>query len=62
MLLVCVLNGGFRLIKFASNQIEVLDSIPEEDRRTGMKDVYFNSGTSFPREKGSWSQLEHWKW
>ena len=36
MLLVCVLNGGFRLIKFASNQIEVLDSIPEEDRRTGV--------------------------
>ena len=53
MLLVCVLNGGFRLIKFASNQIEVLDSIPEEDKRTGVKDVYFNSGTSFPREKGS---------
>ena len=29
----------------------MLDSIPEEDRRTGVKDVYLNSGTNFPTEK-----------
>ena len=32
-------DGSFRLTKFISNQIKALDSIPEEDRRTGMKDV-----------------------
>ena len=35
---------GFRLAEFVSNQIEVLDSIPEEDRRTGVNDVCLNSG------------------
>ena len=44
-------DGGFRLTKFVINRIEVLDSIPEEDRRTGVKDVYLNSGTNFPTEK-----------
>ena len=44
-------DGSFRLTKFVSNRIEVLDSIPEEDRRTGVKDVYLNSGTNFPTEK-----------
>ena len=44
-------HGGFRLTKFVSNRIEVLDSVPEEDRRTGVKDVYLNSGTNFPTEK-----------
>ena len=28
----------------------MLDSVPEEDRRTGVKDVYFNSDTNFPIE------------
>ena len=28
-------DGGFRLTKILSNRIEVLDSIPEEDRRKG---------------------------
>ena len=44
-------DGGFQLIKFGSNQNEVLNSIPEEDRRTGVKDAYLNSGTNFPIEK-----------
>ena len=43
--------ADFRLTKFVRNQIEVLDSIPEEDRRTGLKDVYLDSGTNFPTEK-----------
>ena len=30
----------------------MFDSIPEEDRKTGAKDVYLNSGTNFPTEKG----------
>ena len=45
-------DGGFRLTKVVSNCTEMLDSIPEEDRRTGVKDVYLNSGTNFPT---------HWK-
>ena len=44
-------DGGFRLTKFVSNRIEVFDSISEEDRRTGVKDVNLNSGTNFPTEK-----------
>ena len=45
-------GGGFRLRKFVSKRIEVLDSIPEEDKRIGVKDVHLNSGTSFLTEKG----------
>ena len=33
-------DGGFWLTKLVSNRTEVLDSIPEEARRTGVKDVY----------------------
>ena len=29
----------------------MLDSVQEENRRTGMKDVHFNSATNFPTEK-----------
>ena len=50
VIIMCA-DGGFRLTKFLSNQIEVLDSISEEDRRTGVKDVYLNSGANFPTEK-----------
>ena len=42
-------DSGFWLTKFVSNQIEVLDSIPEEDKIIG--DVSLNSGTSFATEK-----------
>ena len=44
-------DGGFQLTKFVSNRIEVLDSITEEDKRIGVKNVCLNSGTSFPKEK-----------
>ena len=50
VIIMCA-DGGFRLTKFLSNQIEVLDSISEEDRRTGVKDVCLNSGANFPTEK-----------
>ena len=45
-------DAGFRLTKFVKNRIEVLDSIPEEDRRAEVKGVCLNSGTNFPAEKG----------
>ena len=45
-------DAGFRLTKFVRNRIEVLDSIPEEDRRAVVKGVCLNSGTNFPAEKG----------
>ena len=45
-------DAGFRLTKFVRNRIEVLDSIPEEDRRAEVKGVCLNSGTNFPAEKG----------
>ena len=32
------LSGGFKLTKFLSNNKKVLQSIPEEDRRKGVKD------------------------
>ena len=44
-------DGCVWLTKFASNRIEVLDSIPEEDRPTGLKNVYLNIGTNFQTEK-----------
>ena len=43
-------DAGFRLIKLVSNRIEVLDSIPEENRRIGVKDLYLNSCANFPTE------------
>ena len=51
-------DGGFLLTKFVRNWIEVLDSIPEEDRRTEGKDVCLNSGTNFPTEKGPGVSLD----
>ena len=30
-------DGGFRLTKFVSNNVEVLQSIPETDRKDGLK-------------------------
>ena len=44
-------DRGFQLTKVVSNRTEVLDSIPEEDRRIGVKDLCLSNGTSFPREK-----------
>ena len=44
-------DRGFQLTEVVSNRTEVLDSIPEEDRRIGVKDLCLNSGTSFPTEK-----------
>ena len=45
-------NTAIRLFHdVVSNQIKVHHSVPEKDRRIGLKDVYLNSDTNFPTEK-----------
>ena len=50
VLIMCA-DGVFWLKNLVSNRIEVIDSIPERNRRTGVKDVRLNRGTSSPTEK-----------
>ena len=42
---------GFRLTKFVSNMAEVLQSIPEADRRNGLKNIDISSGSDLPTER-----------
>ena len=43
----------FRLTKFVSNKVEVLQSIPEANRRDGLNniDIVINSGSDLPTER-----------
>ena len=44
-------DGGFRLTKFISNELQVLSSIPTEDRRRGVKNVNISDEVDLPTEK-----------
>ena len=44
-------DGGFRLTKFISNKVQVLSSIPTEDRRRGAKNVNVSDEVDLPTEK-----------
>ena len=44
-------EDGFQLTKFVKNKAEVLQSIPESDRRDGLKNMFINSGSDFQTEK-----------
>ena len=43
-----------------SNSVEVLQSIPEADRRDGLKNIDINSGSDLPTERAlgiNWDKL-----
>ena len=44
-------DGGFRLTKLISNELQVLSSIPTEDRRRGVKNVNVSDEVDLPTEK-----------
>ena len=44
-------NGGFCLTTFISNGLQVLSSIPTEDRRRGVKNVNISDEVDLPTEK-----------
>ena len=44
-------DGGFCLTKFISNKVQVLSSIPTEDRRRGAKNVNISDEVDLPTEK-----------
>ena len=44
-------EGGFRLTRFVSNKVEVLQSIHKADRRDGLKNIDINSGSDLPTER-----------
>ena len=44
-------EDGFQLTKFVKNKAEVLQSIPESDRRDGLKNMFINSGSDFQTER-----------
>ena len=44
-------DGGFRLTKFISNELQVLSSIPTEDRGRGVKNVNISDEVDLPTEK-----------
>ena len=44
-------ESDFGLTKFVSNKVEVLQSIPEANRRDGLKNIDINSGTELPTER-----------
>ena len=44
-------DGGFRLTKFISNELQVLSSIPTEDKGRGVKNVNTSDEVDLPTEK-----------
>ena len=55
-------EGGFQLTKFVSNKVEVFQSVPEADRRDGLKNIDINSGSDLPNERAlriNWDIANH---
>ena len=44
-------GGDFHLTQFVSDKVEVLKSIPEADRRDGLKNIDINNGSDLPTER-----------
>ena len=44
-------DRSFRLTKFICNELQVLSSIPTEDRRRGVKNVNISNEVDLPTEK-----------
>ena len=53
-------EGGLRLTKFVSNKVEVFQSIPESDRRDGLKNI--SIVVLICIWEGTWDQLGYWEW